>query len=80
MLNVLILTAALGAPCDHGYRVPFAAVAVSVVRVPAAIVRAKPARRVAAAVARAQPARRIVGRIVERPRLRAVRRFVFRGR
>ncbi len=85
MLNVLLLTAALGAHCDDGV-CPVATIVAAPVRVVLAVqpvrsvLRAQPARRVAAAVVRAKPARRVVGRVAnrvhERPRLRAARRVV----
>ena len=72
MLNVLIMSVALGTSYDDGVRQP-ATIAVAPVRAVAAVVHAKPARRAVAAVVRAKPARRVVGRVLER---RPVRRLL----
>ena len=73
MLNVLILTVALSAPCDNGAcDVPVVAVIASPVEVAARVVTAKPARKTVKAIA-SKPARRLV-------KARPVRRLLSRFR
>lgn len=69
MLNVLILTAVLGAPSDAD-RAPVAAVIAAPVRVVVRVAEVRPARRVVGAVVRAKPARRSVGAVLRAKPLR----------
>ena len=84
MLNVLILTAALG--CTEATEGPVVAIVAAPVRIMADVAplrrlaQARPARRLLTAVAARKPVRgalrRVATRVRERPRLRAVRGFV----
>lgn len=75
----LLLTVALCGACDQA---PAMTVLVTPLRVAARVIEARPARSAMGALVERKPARRalirVADRVHERPRLRAIRRFVGR--